>query len=394
MAREVCQNVFEVGAIDWGRKLFDELIPLPDGTSYNAYLVRGSEKTALLDTVDPVKSDILIDHLVAAGITKIDYIISHHAEQDHSGGIPDVLAIYPGAKIVTNEKCKDLLIDELHLDEEQFIVISDGETMSLGGKTFEFIFTPWVHWPETFCTYLKEDRVLFSCDFFGSHLAESKLITQGEERVYEAAKRYYAEIMMPFRNIIKKNVDKLCGYDFDFIAPSHGPVYGDADFIINAYKDWLSDEVKNEVVIVFVSMHGSTGRMVDYLSEALIERNIGVKMFNMTGVDIGSLAISLVDAATIVIGSPTMLGGAHPSACYAALLAGALKPKARFFSITGSFGWGGRMCDQLKELARGLKAEYVEGVVIKGCPRDADFVAIDELADIILEKHRGIGTIC
>lgn len=169
--RQINRDVFEVGAIDWDRRLFDELIPLPDGTSYNAYIVKGSEKIALIDTVDPPKTETLITNLAEAGVEKIDYLISHHAEQDHSGSIPYVLEIYPDAKVVTNEKCKNMLIDLLNIDGQRFIVIEDGRELSLGNKTIKFIFTPWVHWPETISTYLKEDKILFSCDFFGSHLA-------------------------------------------------------------------------------------------------------------------------------------------------------------------------------------------------------------------------------
>jgi flavorubredoxin len=187
--RKVKENILSVGAIDWDRRLFDELIPLPDGTSYNAYLVKGSEKVALLDTVDPTKNEDLIGNLVSSDIDKIDYVVAHHAEQDHSGAIPDVLALYPDAKVVTNPKCKVMLIDLLHIKDDDFITVEDGQTLSLGDKTLQFIYLPWVHWPETFGTYLKEDKILFPCDFFGSHLATSSLFVDDEARVYEAARR-------------------------------------------------------------------------------------------------------------------------------------------------------------------------------------------------------------
>ncbi len=382
------ENVIFAGAIDWDRRMFDELIPLPDGTSYNCYIIKGSEKTALIDTVDPTKTDVLIAKLVRMGTAKLDYIIAHHAEQDHSGSIPDMLTLYPDAKVVTNPKCKQMLIDLLDVEDEQFITVEDGETLSLGDKTLKFIYTPWVHWPETMSSYLQEDNILFSCDFFGSHLATSDLFVKDEPQVYEAAKRYYAEIMMPFRNPIKKNMEKIADLEIDIIAPSHGPVYDRPSFIIDAYTDWISDNVKNEVVIPYVSMHESTKAMVEYFSEALIERGITVKEFNLTKTDIGKLALSLVDAATIVIGSPTVLTGPHPAAAYAAILVNALRPKTKFLSIIGSYGWAGKMVDQLSSMLGNLKAEIIEPVVIKGKPKQQDIELLEKLADKIAAKHK------
>ncbi|MBN2588612.1 MAG: FprA family A-type flavoprotein, partial [Sedimentisphaerales bacterium] len=291
-------------------------------------------------------------------------------------------------KVVTNPKCKQMLIDLLDIEEEKFITVEDGETLSLGNKTLQFIYTPWVHWPETMSTYLQEDKILFSCDFFGAHLAASNLFVDNEATVYESAKRYYAEIMMPFRKQINQNIAKLEGLEFDFIAPSHGPVHRNSEFIINAYKDWSSDTVKNEVVIVYVSMHGSTAAMISHLTEALTQRGIKVHQFELSTIDAGKLAISLVDAATIVIGTPTVLMGAHPCAAYAAFLANALRPKTKFATIIGSFGWGGKTVEQLTSMLPNLKAEIIEPVIIKGHPKDSDFEAIEKLADTILAKHK------
>ena len=386
--RQLAANIFSVGAIDWDRRLFDELIPLPDGTSYNAYLVKGSHKTALIDTVDPTKTNVLAENLANLDVKKIDYIVANHAEQDHSGSISDMLVLYPDAKVVANTKCRDMLIDELEIDKDRFLVIEDGQTLSLGNKTLQFVFIPWVHWRETIGTYLPEDKIFFSCDFFGSHLATSSFFAEDKAVVYESAKRYYAEIMMPFRTAIKKNLEKLSPLEIKLIAPSHGPVYNEPQFIIDAYKDWISDEVKNEVVLAFTSMHGSTKKMVEHLTDALTERNITVKRFDLTVSDIGKLAISLVDAATIVLGSPTVLTGAHPNVAYAAILANALRPKTRFFSVIGSFGWAGKMPEQLKGLLANLKVEVIEPVIAKGYPKDSDFKALDNLADKILQKHK------
>ncbi len=385
-ARKIREGIYWMGAVDWDRRLFDSLIPLPDGTSYNAYLIRGSEKTALLDTVDLSMTDILMFQLES--VPRIDYVVAHHAEQDHSGAIPQVLEKYEDAKVVATPKGKGMLMDHLLIPEEKFITVEDGETLSLGDKMLEFIHTPWVHWPETMVTYLPEERILFTCDFFGSHLATTDLYVTEEWRVYEAAKRYYAEIMMPFRKIIRKNLEKVGGRRIDLIAPSHGPIYDRPAFILDAYQDWVSEEPKNMVVLPYISMHGSTEKMVEYLVSALAERGVTVHQFNLAVTDIGKLAITLVDAATIVIGTPTVHVGPHPNVFYAAYLANALRPKLKFASIIGSYGWSSKAIEQIAGLIPNLKVEILDPVLCKGFPREADFKALDNLAANIAEKHR------
>jgi flavorubredoxin len=387
-ARPITPDITLMGEVDWDRRLFDSLIPLPEGTSYNAYLVRGSEKTALIDTVDPAKVDVLMAQLDA--VDHLDYLVAQHAEQDHSGSIPAVLARYPEAILVTNPKAKELLQEHLDIPDERFRTVADGEILSLGDKTLRFIYLPWVHWPETMGTYIEEDHVLFSCDFLGSHRAQSGVFAE-RHIVMHGAKRYYAEIMMPFRGFVIKNLDKLAGMQIDMVCPSHGPVYKDPAFIMDAYREWAGGPPHNKVVIPFVSMHGSTLKMVDRLTAALADRGVDVARFDLTTSDLGEIAMSLVDAATIVIGTPAVLTGPHPKTIEIAYLAGALRPKARFVSIVGSFGWGQRIVEVLGGLIAPLKAEVLTPVLAKGEPRAADMQAIDALADTIAAKHREAG---
>ena len=386
--RNLKADVYWVGAVDWDRRLFDELIPLPDGTSYNAYLVKGSDKTALIDTVDPTMADVLIDNLNQLGVKNIDYVVANHAEQDHSGTLPRILKLYPNAMVVATPKCKSLLMNLLIVSENKIMTVEDGETLSLGDKTLEFIHAPWVHWPETMLTYLREDKMLFTCDLFGSHFATSDLYVTDEATVYEAAKRYYAEIMMPFRTVIQRNLEKIKDLQIDVIAPSHGPIYDKPEFILEAYRDWVYAPPKNIVVLPYISMHGSTKKIVEYFVGALVEKGITVKQFNLTKTDIGKLAMAVVDAATIIIGSPTVLVGPHPNVVYAVYLANALRPKLKFASIIGSYGWGSRMVEQIKGMLSNLKVELLEPVVVKGFPREEDFRALDRLADEILNRHK------
>ncbi|MBI4801398.1 MAG: FprA family A-type flavoprotein [Elusimicrobia bacterium] len=384
---KIAENVYSMRINHFNRRMFDALIPLPDGTSYNAYLVRGTGKTALMDSADPEKKDALFDFL--RDVEKIDYLVAHHAEQDHSGSLPFVLEKYPAARVAANPRCKEFLMSHLHLPAEKFIEVKDGGRLDLGGKTLRFIYTPWVHWPETMVTYLEEDRILFSCDFFGSHIATGELFSD-EKTVYGPMKRYYAEIMMPFRSSIKSNLEKIKELELALIAPSHGPIHKNVKFALDAYKDWALSEAKNKVLVAYISMHGSTLLLVNRLVSRLQEKGVPVEKINLDEFDIGCVAMALVDAATVVIGTPTVLAGPHPKAVYAAYLANALRPKTRFVSVVGSYGWGGRALETIAGMISGIKAEALKPVMVKGMPTADDLLEVDALAGLIAEKHKSL----
>lgn len=390
-AREIAVGVHWVGTRDWDRRLFDALIPLPAGTTYNSYLVSGIDKRALIDTVNPGFEGELRAKLEQLGSWgRIDYLIMNHAEPDHAGNIPFILEHNPKAMLVLTAKGAKLAKALFHVSEGRMQVVKDGDELSLGGKTLRFIEAPFLHWPETMFTYLVEDSVLFSCDFFGSHHAGGVFSDEVPD-LMAYAKKYFGEIMMPFAKNGRNGLAKLEGLEIRMIAPSHGPIHDKPGYILDAYKGWVSDAVKNEVVLAYVSMHESTRLMADYFTKALIRRGIVVRQFNLAVTDLGRLAIAMVDAATIVLGSPTVLTGAHPKAAYAAFVANALRPKTRFASVIGSFGWGGKMVEQLTGLLTAMKVDVLTPVIAKGRPKDEDYLALDMLAERILAKHREIG---
>ena len=389
--REMKPGIYYVGVQDWDREIFDALIPTPDGTSYNAYVVVGSEKTTLVESADPEKWEAYIGNieelLNKLNIDRVDYIISHHAEQDHSGSLPLLLERFPEAMVVTNPKCKIFLMEHLLIPDDKFIVKGDGETLSLGDKTVEFMLAPWVHWPETMFSYVREDKMLFSCDFLGSHIATSDLFSTDEARVYEAAKRYYAEIMMPFRAQVKKHLKRIRELGPEMIGPSHGPIHNRPAFILDAYDEWVSDSSKNLVLIPYVSMHGSTEKMVNYLTDALIQRGISVQPFNLTYTDLGKIAINLVDAATVILATPMVLAGPHPTALHATAVVNCLRPNVKYAGVIGSYGWGGKLVETCVGLLCNLQAEFLEPVLAKGHPKEEDFAKLEALADEILRLH-------
>jgi flavorubredoxin len=389
--KKLWEGIYWVGAEDWDRRLFDSLIPLPEGTSYNAYLVKGDRYTALIDAVDPSKINFLKDNL--ADFPEIDFLIANHIEQDHSGLIPFVLEKYPRAQLLITPTAKNLVQTHLHVTEDRIRTVADGEKLELGGRTIRFIHFPWVHWPETMLSYLEEGQILFSCDLFGSHLASSELFLQEEPMIIEPAKRYFAEIMMPFRKIIQKNLDRIEQLPLRYIAPSHGPIYRRPEFIIRAYKEWIADRPRNLVVIAHVSMHGSTEKMVNHLVQSLALRNVEVMPFNLAVTDIGRLAMALVDAATIIVASPTVLTGLHPLAAEAVFLVNALRPKAPFAGFIGSYGWKSRAVDQLKAMLDSVRFELLPLLQIKGDPLPEDLMALDNLAEEIYLRHKKAGLI-
>ncbi len=392
-ARELCEGVHWVGAVDWDRRIFDSLIPIPSGTSYNAYLVQGSQKTALIDTVEPHFADVLFARLDSLGVDRLDYVVVNHAEQDHSGSLPRVLDKFRDATVLCTPKCQGMLADLLPLPAGRIQTVADGEEVSLGDRTLRFIHFPWVHWPETMLTHVPEVRTLFPCDLFGSHLASNRLVVDDVAEVRDAARLYYAQIMMPFRKMIGRNLGKVAALELDRICPSHGPVHGDPQGIVSTYATWVDDKVRNAVVLPYISMHESTRLMVDHLIDALTDRDIPVERFDLEAVDIGKLASALVDAATLVVGTPTVLGGAHPNAVYAALLTNLLRPKLRFATVIGSFGWGGKSVEQVIGAMTHVKVDMLEPVLGRGTPDSDVLAALEHLADDIATRHEEIGAI-
>ena len=259
----------------------------------------------------------------------------------------------------------------LFVPAERIREIADGEEVSLGDKTLKFIFAPGVHWPDTMFTYIKEDNVICTCDFLGAHYTFSDVFAQESKELEHSAKRYYAEIMM--------------------ILPSHGPVYTNPSFILDLYTDWTCETPKNLVVMPYVSMYESTKEMVDYLCEKLEAKGVKTFKFDIVDGDLGDLAMSLVDAATIVMGTSMVLAGPHPMAVNVAYLAAVLRPKAKFASIIGSYGWGGKLFDVILNMLSPLKLDLIDPIQVKGKPTAETFLELDKMADAIVEKHKSIG---
>lgn len=383
--KEIVNDVFFCGLKDINRKFFDQLVPLPQGTTYNSYLIKGSQKCALIDTMYEKLLGPYCEMIASFGVQP-DYIISNHAEPDHSGAIPKLLKTYPNATVYCSPKCAENLVNMLGVEAERIKVVADGDTLSLGDRTLKFIMAPWVHWPDTMFTQLVEDNLLFSCDFFGNHYTKNDIFADYSEDLAESAKRYYAEIMMPFRTFCAKYLNLVKSMKPKMILPSHGPVYDNPDFIVNLYSQWTSDKFARKVIIPYVSMYDNTRIMVDYLANVLKAKGISVVKADLIEVDEGELAMELVDASCVVFGTSMVLTGPHPKSVYVAYLINILRSKLKYFSIIGSFGWGGSLSAPIEACFKLTRPEKIDGVEVKGKPVEATFRALDALAQSIDEK--------
>ncbi|MBX5328230.1 MAG: FprA family A-type flavoprotein [Candidatus Bathyarchaeia archaeon] len=383
---KLSENVYWVGIRDWNRRLFDALIPLPKGTSYNAYLVIGKNKTALIDTVNPGFEKELKEKIhTLVDPSEIDYVIMNHAEPDHAGAIPYIMRLSPKAKLVTTTKGAKMAQIFYNVPEERIIAVKDQETIDLGGKTLRFIEAPMLHWPETMFTYLQEDKILFPCDFFGSHLAKGQYDDEVEDLLVHA-QRYWGEIMMPFAVMAKRALEKIKDLEIKMIAPSHGPIHRNPERIRNAYYKWANGETKQKAIIVYVTMWNSTEKMIQAIADTLASEGIQIVVHNLALSDIRDVAKDLVDSKAIVLGAPTVLGGAHPLAVYASYLVKALKPPLKFAVVLSSYGWGGGTIKQVQEVLGPSKIEVVGALEVNGPPTENDISKIVELGKTLAGK--------
>ncbi|MEM2908328.1 MAG: FprA family A-type flavoprotein [Candidatus Hadarchaeales archaeon] len=387
-AIEIAPGIFWVGVEDWHRRMFDALIPLPYGTSYNSYLVVGEEKVALIDTVNPgFEQELLekVEQIVEA--ERIDYVIMNHAEPDHAGGIPTILSRAKNAKLVATRKGVEMAEVLYGVAAERTVPVKEGDTLDLVGKSLTFIEAPWLHWPETMFTFCRGVGVLFPCDFFGSHLASSRLFDdEVGDILLPEAKRYYAEIMMPFSRFVAMALDKIKEMDIRMIAPSHGPIYRNPKKIISAYERWARGPLKRKALIIYVSMWGNTETLAKTIADAISSEGVEVVPYDVLKADLSHIARDLVDASAIVVGSPTLLAGTHPLVGLAVSLVRGLRPRAKLAAIFGSYGWAGGAVHQIENLLRQAGLEVVGTLKVRGRPSREDLESAVNLGKLIAQK--------
>lgn len=386
---KIDDNLYSVGAKDPQRRIFDCLVHMPAGTTYNSYFIKGEKYNALIDCVDPTKINVLLDNLKELKVSNLDYIILLHTEQDHSGAIHAVRERYPSAKIVCTAKVSDLLVTHQHLAEENMMIVAEDDILDLGGMSLKFFGIPFAHWPDNTMALLMPQNILFTSDLYGSHFTERNLADVITEPYLESLRGYYSEIMMPFRKIIAKHVVKTEQINPKMLAPSHGPVIPDPAVAISYYKQWTNDDVKPVVTIPFVSMHDSTKTAVHALADQLKSHGVDVILRNLAEtpdslfIETGKLIYDLVDAAAIVFAFPTVLGGPHPAISYSAITANAMMPKTKFMGMICSYGWATRAIETVNALTPSFKCTRFDPILFKGLPTDEEIEKIKAYADEI-----------
>lgn len=339
----LAEGVYWVGAIDWNIRNFHGYSTRL-GTTYNAYLVV-DERIALIDTVKaPFYDQMLARVSEIVPLDKIDYVVSHHVEMDHSGSLPMVMRDAPNAKLITLEKFGEGGLKKSYHQDWPIQAVKEGSELILGKKKLVFIPTPMLHWPDSMASYLVEDKILFSMDAFGQHLATSARFDDevGLDAIMPEAAKYYANILMPFGDLIVRAVEKLGGLDIRTIACSHGIIWrSHIDTIMSSYTSWGRGDSKSKVLIIYDTMWGSTEKMAHALLEGVMSQGVEAGLYNLTQSDKSDVIREVLDARALLIGSPTLNNGMFPTIggflCY---LKG-LKPKGKIGAAFGSHGWAG-----------------------------------------------------
>ncbi|ASW44272.1 FAD-dependent oxidoreductase [Clostridium isatidis] len=355
---ELKKDIYWIGALDPNLRVFDIIMYTPYGTSYNSYVVKGSEKIALFETVKVQFFDQYLERLKSLNIdiTKIDYIIVDHTEPDHAGSVAKLLELSPNAKIVGSATALSFLKDIANRDFEA-ITVKHGSEISLGNKTLRFISAPFLHWPDSIYTYIVEDEVLITCDSFGSHYSSENIINskvENREHYMEALKYYFDMIFGPFKPYVLKAIDKIKDLKIDMILPGHGPVLVENPMeIIELYKEWSTPKEaknKNKVVsISYVSAYGYTEILAKEIAKGIESvENVEARLFNVIENDINNIVESIEESEGILFGSPTIVSELLPPVRDVLTKLNPVIHGGKLAAAFGSYGWSGEAIPRIE----------------------------------------------
>jgi len=379
----LANNVHWVGAKDPGLAVFDIVIPTEYGTTYNSYLVRGTDKTALIDCVKrPFAEELFRNISRVLPPETLDYVVINHSEPDHSGALVDLLERNPNVTVYLSRSAK-MFIDNIVNREYAFKAVEDGEELPLGGKTLRFLNTPYLHWPDTILTYLVEDRILFPCDFLGSHYSSPEFFNDevpDPEAVRKAFEFYYSTIMRPYKEHVLKACEKLKGLPIAMIAPSHGPILRkDPQSYISWYEDRasvLSRVKEKKVTIAYVSAYGNTAAMAAKVAEGVESTGVTAKLINCVEVPTDQIIDEFETSAGFLIGTPTLNANVPDPILHMIANLVVLNVKGKPASVFGSYGWSGEAIKTVQDILASMRLKIaVEPIRVRMTPSEADLAA-------------------
>ena len=386
-AIQVKPGIYWVGGIDWDLRYFHGYVT-PRGSTYNSYLIV-DEKVVLVDTVKHYLADEMLARIASViDPEKIDYVLVNHVEMDHSGSVPKVMEIAPNAKIITNAKAKRGL--ERHYKKDwEYVLVKSGDQVNIGSRTLNFVETPMVHWPDNMVTYVPEEKLLFSNDAFGQHIASAERFVDelGLDVVLENAASYYANIVFPYGDQVLEALDVVENLPVDIIAPSHGLIWrSDLPVILKNYRKWASNQTDGNALIVYDTMWGSTQKMALALREGLEDSGIPVTMKSLQTNHISQVVPEILDAKLVLVGCPTLNNGMLPSVAEFLTYVKGLRPKNRIGFAFGSYGWGGQGARETEGILKDMGWEVPEPFVnIQYVPDEKELGDLKEVGKRLAE---------
>ncbi len=383
-AKKISESVYWVGAIDWGIRDFHGYATRR-GTTYNAFLIV-AEKITLIDTVKaPFKNEMLARIASVIDIDKIDYIVSNHAEMDHSGALPDVIKEVQPEKVFASPMGVKALNAHFDLDME-ITPVKTGDELDLGNKTLSFIETKLLHWPDSMFTYLKEEEVLFTQDAFGMHFASANLFVDQNDIsiVKRECEKYFANILMPYSSKITALLASVAEMNLPIkiAASDHGPMFRNDDIstVINWYSEWATQPRAKKAIIIYDTMWGSTAKMGNAIADGISSTGIEIKVIPLASSDRSEVATEMLEAGAFIVGSPTINNQLFPSLADVLTYLKGLKPHNLIGAAYGSFGWSGEAVKQVNQYLTDMDVELIsDGIKCKYVPRKDDLKKCFEL---------------
>ncbi|MCH5276371.1 MAG: MBL fold metallo-hydrolase [Desulfovibrionaceae bacterium] len=373
-------DIYWVGAVDYNLRNFHHYSRSPQGSSYNAYLVR-DEKTVLFDTVSAHACDILVEHISAlVEPQKIDYIVCNHLEQDHSGALPRIVELCRPEKIFVSSLGQKSISGIFQTEGWPIEVVKDGDRLNIGRRNITFLETRMLHWPDSMVSYLEEDKVLISNDIFGQNVATSRRFVDEYDRslLLRAMKDYYYNIVLPYSPMTLKALDRIAslGLTFDVIAPDHGLIFRtpeDIDFVLQSYREFAEQKPKLQAVIAYDTMWSATERMARAVADGLSDEGVPCVLIDMQNNHCSAVMNALADSGALILGSSTRNN--MPMVNMVALMAHikGLKPQNLVGASFGAYGWSGEAPKMMAEELRAMKVDVVgEPLKVAFAPKAGD----------------------